>query len=114
MSPQRFVIVHFSAITRTRNVDHKRLAQCAIRIKRHNAVGQKNGFVHIVGDQDTGLFVLLPNVQNLIGQIGPRERIKRGQRLIAKARATDTRWRMPPDNSAGRRAEACPKPTMLI
>mmetsp|Transcript_7318 Transcript_7318/g.12285 ORF Transcript_7318/g.12285 Transcript_7318/m.12285 type:complete len:105 (+) Transcript_7318:244-558(+) len=32
---------------------------------------------------------------------------------IARARATLTRWRIPPDNSAGRRVAAWDRPTML-
>ena len=31
---------------------------------------------------------------------------------IASARATATRWRMPPESSAGRRSVACARPTM--
>ncbi len=32
---------------------------------------------------------------------------------MASARATDTRWRMPPESSAGRRSAACPSPTIF-
>ena len=32
---------------------------------------------------------------------------------MASARATATRWRMPPDSSAGLRSAAWPSPTML-
>ena len=31
---------------------------------------------------------------------------------IASARATETRWRIPPESSAGRRSKAWPRPTM--
>jgi hypothetical protein len=33
---------------------------------------------------------------------------------IASARATATRWRMPPESSAGRRSSACDRPTMSM
>ena len=36
----------------------------------------------------------------------------RNSGFIASARATATRWRMPPESSAGRRSVACDRPTM--
>ena len=75
-------MVHRDPVARARDIDFEFIAQGPVRVQGDDAVGQNNRLVHVVGDQNTGLFVVIPNRLNLIRKIGTGQRIKRGQGFI--------------------------------
>ncbi len=76
-----------------------------------DAVGEVEGLVDGVGDEDDGLFVLLPDVGDLVLEGGAGEGVEGG---VARVRATETRWRMPPESWRGRRSLAWESFTMAM
>ena len=79
---ERLVVVHGHSVAGAGDTYLNRIGQSAIRVERHNTVCKEDRLIHIIGDQDAGLFVALPNLQNFIRQIGPRQRIQRRERLV--------------------------------
>ena len=51
-------------------------------IERHDAVGEQQRLVDIVGDEQNGLPLLRPDRLDLVLQIGARQRIERRERLV--------------------------------
>ena len=76
--------------------------------ERNDAVRQQNGFIGIVCDQDYVFFsswqIRLISSRRFARVRDPRHsevHPAEGCRARAKARATETRWRIPPESSAG-------------
>ena len=79
---ERRVVVHRAPVARAGQSDGERLPQPPLGGQGQNAVGQQNRLVHIIGDQDAGLFIGLKYRQNLVRQIGAGQGIQRRQWFI--------------------------------
>ena len=110
------VVVERLAVARAREVDRHRGPERRPGPggQRHDAVGEQERLVDVVGDQHHRLLVALPDALDLVLQRGAGERVEAPSGSsssstsgsIASARATETRCRMPPESSAGRLSRA--------
>ena len=81
---EAFVVVHLGPFARARDLNFELFAKRPVRVQRDDAVGEDDGFVHIVGDENAGLFLFGPNRLNLIGEVGAGERVESGKRFVQK------------------------------
>ena len=77
-----FVVIHLHPVTRTRDGDFELITQRAIWVQRDDPIGEDDRLVHVIGDQNTGFLVFVPDRLDLIGKVGTGQRIKGGERLI--------------------------------
>ncbi len=73
---------------RTRQVDIGELADARLRTvgHHHHPVGEQDRFVDVVGDQHADLLVGLPDLLDLVAEVGAGECVERRQRLVERAR----------------------------
>ena len=82
-----------------------------------DAVGEQDRFGHVMGDHDGGQAKLLVQAAVIVAERIAGEGVERAEGLsismmrgrAARARATLTRWRWPPDNSCGSRSRYWPR-----
>src|SRR4029077_8878528 len=101
-------------------------------------MGERHGLVYMMGDEQHGGAALAPDIDEEVLHLLARLHVERSERLVppktiwaqgggggggghpgagapwgrrARAAATATRWRMPPDNSSGRFSIASASPT---
>jgi len=95
---------------RARQLDIDDAFNLARAVRHHqDAVGKLHRLGDVVGDEQRRLLQLLLDLQHLIAEQKPRLLVERANgssisRIFgsdASVRAIDTRWRMPPESSAG-------------
>ena len=79
---ERGIMVHRRAVTRAGQFNGELLPQPPFRRQGQDAISQQDSLVHIIGDQDAGLFIRFQYRQNLIRQIGAGQGVKCGQRFV--------------------------------
>ena len=105
---------------RGRSIGHDGLDPPGPGGEHHDAVGERHRLVDVMGDEQHRGAAVAPDVEqevlHLLARVCTSSAAK-GSSIsstfgrMASARATATRWRMPPDNSSGRLSIASARPT---